>query len=262
MTNRKFLVAATVCATALAGLTGCSSDKGKDAADDKKPSASQESKAPADPFAGMTADQIADKALDTTKAADSLKAMGIARSDKKELQFDVSVSKQGDCQGKLTDAGATADLVSVDKAVYIKGDSKFWEQTGKEDGSSPEETAAMVELLKGRWLKVPAEDNSAEDDLGAICDTDTLFEEADQAKTGLTKGQNTEVNGQSAVTLTKKDGDETTTLHVATEGEPYLLKVTVEGGKDPGEASFSDFNKPITVTAPPADQVMDPTKLG
>lgn len=62
--------------------------------------------------------------------------------------------------------------------------------------------------------------------------------------------------------LTKKDGAETFTFYVAKEGEPYLLKFTSEGGKEPKSAAFSDFNAPITVTVPPADQVVDPSKLG
>lgn len=260
--NRRFLVSAMVCATVIAGLAGCSKDSDSKAAgsDDKKATPSAPA-TPKDPFAGLTADQIADKALDTTKAVNSLKAKGSYTDEDGLTNLDLAISQSGDCQGTMSNQGAGAELRQIGQVMYMKGDDKFWELTLKEDGSSAEETDAVVELFKGRWIKLPAEDAEA-DDMGKLCDTDELFAPATKAKTGLTKGADDKVDGKSVVTLTKKDKDTTTTLYVATEGEPYLLKVTVVGGKEPGSAVFSDFDTPITVTAPPADQVTDPSKLG
>ncbi|MFD7231749.1 hypothetical protein [Streptomyces sp. NPDC059881] len=260
MTNRKILVTAVLCATAAVGLTACGGEKDKGGAD--KPASSAPSpKAPVDPFAGLTADQIADKSLDITKAADSVKVKGLDSSDKDPMEFDLAISEKGDCGGTMGSKGAKAEMRKVGGPMYMKGDDKFWEQSLKEDGSSAEEIAAVKELFKGRWIKIPAEEVDKEE-MGALCDFDALLEPADSAKTGLTKGADADVDGKKAVVLTKKDGAETITFYVAKEGEPYLLKFTSEGGKEPKSAAFSDFNAPITVTVPPADQVVDPSKLG
>lgn len=49
---------------------------------------------------------------------------------------------------------------------------------------------------------------------------------------------------------------------MSAKGQPHLLKFTIEGGKEPKSAVFTDFDKPVTVTAPPADQIVDLEKLG
>ncbi|MGW1491284.1 hypothetical protein [Streptomyces sp. NPDC002402] len=68
MTNRKVLAAAALCVTATVGLTACGGGQSEGIAD-RAASSSPSPKAPVDPFEGLTADQIADKAFATTKAA-------------------------------------------------------------------------------------------------------------------------------------------------------------------------------------------------
>lgn len=58
----------------------------------------------------------------------------------------------------------------------------------------------------------------------------------------------TEVNGSRAVTLMGKEGAETQTLFVSAEGEPYVLRMTGVGCKEPGSLEFSAFDEPVTVT--------------
>ncbi|MFD9152171.1 hypothetical protein ACFWDF_34045, partial [Streptomyces diastaticus] len=63
------------------------------------------------------------------------------------------------------------------------------------------------------------------------------------------------MNGESALTLTKKTGNgEKFVLHVATEGEPYLLK----GGENPGETTLTDYGKKVDAEEPTADEVVAP----
>ncbi|OSC50857.1 hypothetical protein B5181_39910, partial [Streptomyces sp. 4F] len=63
----------------------------------------------------------------------------------------------------------------------------------------------------------------------------------------------TEVDGEDALKLTKRtSGGETLALYVATEGEPYILKSTTEGGKSPGSVTFSEYNEPVNAEQPPA----------
>ncbi|MGW2046972.1 hypothetical protein ACWCPF_17585 [Streptomyces sp. NPDC001858] len=246
--------------TAVVTLTACG--------DDKKPAAKEAGDAvsatpsptkPADPFEGLTPAQISEKARVAMVKLDSFKVKGDITTDGERMIVDFSVASTGDCQGTFTTGGASADVREVSGVSYMKGDEKFWQQMGSEDGTSPEETAAITEMLKGRWFKMSAEDAKA-DDKFPFCDVATMFEK-DEEDSQLTRGADTEVNGTPAVTLTGKDGAATLTLLVAAKGEPYALRMTHEGGEEPGTIDFSAFNAPVTVTPPPPGEVMDPEKL-
>ncbi|MFI9581427.1 hypothetical protein ACIHCQ_06185 [Streptomyces sp. NPDC052236] len=121
----------------------------------------------------------------------------------------------------------------------------------------------MVQLLKGRWFKMGAE---GPEELGGICEFELMTAETSEDKAerkGMTKGPDAEINGQSVVTLIKKmAAGHTITVYVAKEGKPYPLKVVEVGGDEPGEMVYSDYDKPVNAVAPPADQVVDPEKLG
>ncbi|MEW2084105.1 hypothetical protein [Streptomyces sp. NPDC005283] len=265
--NRKFLVSATVCVAAIAGLAGCSKDgtktNGTSEGKTKEPAAAPSSKAPVDPFAGLTADQIGDKAMTATKAAQSIRMVGRIKSDGEQLTVDFAVDTKSACTGKMSMEGGNAELLQVSKVMYMKGDEKFWRASMSGDGASGKETDSVVELMKGRWMKMPA---GSSGDMGEVCDLKAMIADMDKNKSerkGMTKGPDAEVGGRATATVVKKAANgETTTMYVAKEGEPYLLKVVKVGGDEPGTMVFSDYNKPVKATAPPADQVVDLEKLG
>ncbi len=78
---------------------------------------------------------------------------------------------------------------------------------------------------------------------------------------GMKKGDTTTVNGQEAIALKKKDGSETLSLYVATDGKPCILKATSTGGENPSTMNFTDYNETVKATPPPAGEVVDPKKL-
>ncbi len=51
-------------------------------------------------------------------------------------------------------------------------------------------------------------------------------------------------------------------LYVATTGKPYPLQIIPTDPKESGQVTFSDFGKQVTVSPPPADLVIDVSKLG
>ncbi|MER5966147.1 hypothetical protein [Streptomyces sp. NPDC002057] len=248
--NKSFWVAATVCAAVVAGATGCSQG------DDKA----------ADPFAGLTADAIAEKGVQTTKAATALRMSGTGKTEGKEMTTDFTLDAKGSCKGTMAASAGKdgkAEILRTGGFTYMKGDDAFWRSTGGEEGASADEAGAMATLLKGRWMKMPSQGD--DNDLGSLCDLKTMIKEMDDEKksdrTGLTRGEDADVDGTPAVALTKKKGAETTTFYVAKEGKPYLLRVVATGGKEPGTVTFSEFDKALTVAAPPADQVVDMAQL-
>jgi hypothetical protein len=262
--NRKLLVTAVVCVTAIAGLTGCAKNtKVKDDSADRAPTAVRTSKAPVDPFAGLTADQIAEKAVSAMKGAKSLRGAGRIKSDGEQMTADFAVDTEGSCVGTIEIGTGKAELLRADEVMYMKGDEKFWRASMKEDGTSGKEADGVVELLKGRWVKMGADEAN---DMGDVCEFDTAVAETSEDRAdrkGMTKGPDSEVNGQSTVTLVKKKATgETITMYVAKEGKPYLLKMVKVGGDEPGTMVFTDYDKPVKAVAPPADQIVDLEKLG
>lgn len=261
MSNRTLLATAALCAAAVVTLSACGGEEkpvAKESGD--AVSATPSPTKPADPFEGLTPAQISEKARVAMAKLDSFRVKGAMTTDGKRMTFDFSVARKGDCQGNFTTGGASADVRQVGGVSYMKGDEKFWQQIGGEEGTSSEETAAFSELLKGRWFKVPVEDAKTEGEF-PFCDIGTMFEKDTKDNEKLTRGADTEVNGTPAVTLKGKDGAATQTLLVAAKGEPYALRLTEEGGKEPGSFDFSAFNEPVNVTPPPPGEVVDPEKF-
>ncbi|MEV6833851.1 hypothetical protein AB0N17_04905 [Streptomyces sp. NPDC051133] len=259
MSNRILLTTAALCVTAALSLTACGDDKGDAKAAGDATSATPSPTQSPDPFKGLTPDQISEKARVAMTKLDSFKVKGGMTTDGEHMTFDFAVAAKGNCHGSFTTGGASAEIREVGGTTYMKGDEKFWQQMGKEDGSSSKETDALAEMFKGRWFKMPAEDAKS-DDKFPFCDIGTMFEK-DEKESHLTRGADTEVNGTPAATLKGKDGAATQTLLISAKGEPYALRLTAEGGKEPGSFDFSAFNEPVTVTPPPAGEVIDPDKL-
>ncbi|WP_399498038.1 hypothetical protein [Streptomyces sp. P17] len=85
-------------------------------------------------------------------------------------------------------------------------------------------------------------------------EVDVVVEEA-------ARGRTTTVDGTPAIALHEKDGKENFTLHVATEGEPYVLKLVSSTPGDRGSLSFSDYGKPVPADKPTGD-ILDLDALG
>ncbi|MGH4034553.1 hypothetical protein ACQB60_37185 [Actinomycetota bacterium Odt1-20B] len=225
--NRKLLAVAVVCAAAVVGVTGCSSDSG-----DK------------DPFEGMSADKIAKKAVDASKGAGSFRMTGDGKQDGDPMKAQLAIAKGGNCTGKTEfGKGGTAELLIADKTMYIKADKTYWQQ-GPGDSK-------LADRAKGRWVKTPSTQNE-------MCNPDKLFET--KKLKGAKRAEDSEVDGKKAAVLTKKDGKKTREYYIAMEGKPYFLQVVTKG-EEGGTAKFSDYGKPIVVKAPAPGEVADLQKI-
>ncbi|MFD4317985.1 hypothetical protein [Streptomyces sp. NPDC058548] len=217
-----------------------------------------------DPFAGLTADEIGDKAVAATQSATSLRMTGRVVSEGQPLDIDFAVNDQDECTGVMKIGGGTAELRKVDKITYLKGDEAFWRVSMASQGMPEAQIDATIELVKGRWLKItPGQAGSA--DLSSVCNLKSLLADLDEdeaERRGLTRGPDAEVDDTPVATLVKKkDGGETTTVSVSQEGKPYILKMVKAGSEEPGAILLSDYDKPVRVVVPPADETVDLSKL-
>ncbi|MFC8583882.1 hypothetical protein ACFUGD_04875 [Streptomyces sp. NPDC057217] len=242
-TRTSFAVTALLCAAVAAGATACGP--------------SSEDAKPAGPFAGLTGSEIADKAFAATAAAKSLTVDVDTTSEGERTRAYVSFDSTGKCAGTVTTGtAATTELVRVDrKNVYMRFDEASLNEQAK--GESPEVREAMLKTLKGRWVEMAASEPEAKDAM-EMCDAKTLLGGFEQGATGIVRGGETTVGGQKALTLTEPDGDGgTSTVYVATEGTPYVLRIVTKGGTEPETITFTRYGKPVTAKAPAAKDIAD-----
>ncbi|GAA2246702.1 lipoprotein [Streptomyces atrovirens] len=258
--RRTTLAALCLAAVAAAGLTGCGdedkADTGtsRDSAERKTAEKEKRSQEPKEePFAGLTGGEIAEKAFKATAGASSLRMTGDVpdESGGGTVHIDMALNKRGDCAGTMgLDGQGEAELIKAGDTVYIKYDEKFLRAQGKEE---PEEDVdAAVALLAGKWMKTSAEGSDA-GDLTGFCDLDQALGGAEDGDGRATRGRTTTIDGTPAITLEARDGADRFTLYVATEGEPYLLRLDSTSPSDPGSLSFGDYDEPVPVEKPAGD---------
>ncbi|CAL9351808.1 hypothetical protein [Streptomyces sp. enrichment culture] len=226
------VVTASVSVALLAGCGGDSGDEGK-------------------PFEGQSADDIAAKAVEATRQAKSMHVKGDTRlEDGSTVTIDVSVDQQKNCQGTIGAGGTRADVRHTDATLYLHGDEQYWQ-------TALEQQPGAARKLQDKWVKMPANDATT----AGVCDKQgfvAAMDEDESERQGMKRGSTTEVNGEEALKLTKDaSGGEKLTLYVATEGEPYILKTTTEGGKNPGSVTFSEYGETVDPEQPPAGETVD-----
>ncbi|MGW6508752.1 hypothetical protein ACWGCP_14555 [Streptomyces niveus] len=290
--KRKFLMPALVSALTVAGAASCATGGAahvaagtaeKEApATAKQATAPSTEAAPADPFAGLTAARIAGEAVTATKGAPSLRLTAEGTDDGRRVKVDFSLDRSGTCTGGLRRDDSEAEFAVVKGVTYVKGDDEFWrsissgandvnaandendesgriDQSGRNDqNADPAVADELVQLLKGKWLKIPAGAGASARALGGACDLDAMLDGVHVADArGATRGAAAEVEGRKAATLVKRETDGTRTTYVAAEGEPYLLKAVSEGGQAPGTVLLTDFGVPVKVAVPPGAETVD-----
>ncbi|MGW0422472.1 hypothetical protein [Streptomyces sp. NPDC003015] len=262
--RRTALAALCIAAAATAGLTGC--QPGQDKADSGT-SASSASAAPGksaakkEPFAGLTGGEIADKAMQATTDASSLRVKGDIPDDESggTISLDVLVNKKGECAGTIGMGGkGKADLIKAGDIVYMKFDETLLREQGEDESKA--DTDAAVAMLADKWTKSKTTGADAKDFEG-FCDLGTVLDGAEDGNSDASRGKTATVDGTPAITLHEKDGKERYTLYVATEGKPYLLRIDSTAGADQGSVTFSDFDEPVPAQKP-AGEILDLDALG
>ncbi|PSM44120.1 hypothetical protein C6Y14_07110 [Streptomyces dioscori] len=246
--RRTALAALCLAAAATASLTGCL--PGEDKADSK----------PKGPFAGLTGGEIADRAVEATSNASSLRMKGdIVDDDGSRIDLDMALDKKGRCAGTMSaDGEGEAQLIMTGDTLYMKYDEKFLR--AQDEDAPKEETDGVVAMLAGKWTKMSAKGSDAKE-IAGFCDLDTVLADFQDVSSDATRGRTTTVDGTPAIVLHEKDGNDTYTLSVATEGKPYLLKVVSKSAKDPGTVTFGDFDTPVPAETPEG-KILDLDALG
>jgi hypothetical protein len=186
-----------------------------------------------------------------TKAA-SVHLKGDATDDDgQRFTLDLHFADKGG-RGTLTQSGQTLEVLRIGTTVYIKADVDFWRtQTGN---------AAVAELLKGKYLKGSTTDPKTAA-FAELTQLDKFAADLFDPKQKVTRGERKALRGVDAIVL-QISGKDRTTLYVATRGEPYPLRATSSSPSQPGTIDFLDYGAPLNLVTPPAEHVVDTSKLG
>jgi hypothetical protein len=214
-------VTAAALSMVVAGCTSASSAPGA------APAATSSGATPAGgPLAAMTADQIGSKAVGDLAAATSVHVVGTYSDPAEQINVIAGNTK---CSGTITLKGAGATtLVAIGSTLWVKlsGMSEYVQTT-----MTNSEYASFAEL----------------------CDPSKLAALVPNLP-GLTKGAITTIGGQPVLAL-KAAGNAYTDY--VSESVPFeLLREDLAGH---GELSFSDYNVPVTISPPPAREILSST---
>ncbi|MFE0172710.1 hypothetical protein ACFWZ2_10375 [Streptomyces sp. NPDC059002] len=280
MSRKRLAGGAACCAAALLILPACSSDgDSKDETGATKTGATSSADSGSDGgsdngVAELSAQEISDKAkqelLDAKSVHISMRATGAdatadatkgpAADSDDPTSMELTLDRDDNCTGTMKMAnGATLELVKRGDKVWMKPDETFW-KTQVPGG----EGEAAAELFKNRYIHGSTSDAMLKE-VSGVCDLGKIQKEieddADDDTKSLKKGEPTKVDGAGAIPLTGRDDGKETTLYVATEGKPYLLKAVEKGDGDDTTTTFSDYDKPVPAKTPSADESVDVSKL-
>src|SRR5690349_2904588 len=196
----------------------------------------------------MSADEIAKESVAALHALESVRIAGTAPSDGEIVEMDLALDSTGNCEGTVGLGGGTAEVIAADGQQYLRGDEGFWKSTvGEKDAG------AVMSLLGDKWAKVPA----GTEGVSSFCELDKFlsgFDEDEIKGSKISKGQLTEIDGVAVLELTSVERDGTYKLWVATEGEPYIVRVKGDSAEK-GTLTFSEFNEPVDPDVPDADEI-------
>jgi hypothetical protein len=207
-----------------------------------------------------TPDQIVQQAVSDLKTATSLRINGSVVSQGTNITIDFTDVAAHGCQGTLalaasaassaTAVSGLADLIDVNRTVYMKLDKSFFKNLGL--------PTAVFSEVTGKYIKVTATSELA--NFAQLCDPSTLASSFDKELTGFVKEGTSTIDGQPAEAFKQPAHAGSGIVYVSASATPEIVRLQGPGGE--GQVNFSNYNAPATITAPPAADVVDGSKFG
>jgi hypothetical protein len=196
------------------------------------------------PLAGLSADQIASKAVKDLKTAPSVHLTGWGKDSGQLVTISMSLSSKG-CDGTmgLAHKGSFV-LLSIGKRAWIKPSDEFWETEG---GVSKSE----LSLVSGKYIAFSGSLAKGLSGLRRFCTPKGFAANFTGQVTGLITGRTTSIGGHPAVEL--KDSGGSGYVYVSVSPKPEMLRADLPGT---GGFSFSHYGAKVTLTPPPAGDVI------
>jgi hypothetical protein len=202
---------------------------------------------------GLSAQEVLDKAKEAAKSAKSVHVAGEATDDSGTAKLDLTLTSDGGF-GSVEQVQGEVDVVLIGNDVYAKLDEKLLASTV---GAGNEEIAKLV---GGKWIKAAA-DSPQFSSFADLVKLSSFIDGVLSPEGEITREEGKEISGTPTVAL-KDGGSDGGLLYIADEGKPYPLAIEPGAGSgDSGQVTFSDWDKDVTITPPPAGEVIDFSKL-
>lgn len=195
--------------------------------------------------ADLGVDEILAEAQEAIDAAETARIVGSGTLEGETMDLDLTYGVDS-AIGAIGVGGAEFELTSVDGNVYMYGGTESWTQLGGE---------AFASMLADKYVLVPADDPSFSD-MAEFLDLSAMTSELLVPDGEVTKGDESEIDGQAVIALVDEDGS---TLYIATTGEPLPVQVTPPEGES-GTLDF-EWDVEVDITAPDEADVIDLTEL-
>jgi hypothetical protein len=193
-------------------------------------------------IAGLSAEEILDKAKTALAGAGAVHMTGTTFSDGEKITIDYRLFGEN-FAGKIEGAELTLEVISIGKDVYFKAPVEFFAVF------APQAPESALALLKDKYVKLDGS-SSGFAGLGDLADPDQVL----TPEGTFTKGEQKTIAGTPAIGLVDAAGN---TIYIATVGEPLPVQVAAKTG----ETVTFEYGTAVEVTAPDAAQVVDITAL-
>lgn len=200
----------------------------------------------------LQAQAILDKATAAAKAATGAHVTGTISDSGDVIKLDMRYVAGKGAVGTLTNNGQTVNLLRIGTSAYLKGDAAFWTALAN---------AEVAKIVADKYVKVPSTSKDFAD-FSDFTDLNSLIATL-KADGVITKVPGKTVSGVATVGLKDDDPTNGGVLYIANVGKPYPLLIEPTKPETTGEGvTFDEWDKPTTLTEPPAAQVLDLAKLG
>jgi hypothetical protein len=251
--GRRGVAAALAGAAILGGAAACSSS-GSPVASSTSATSGTTSSASAQgggALDGLSADQIASRATADLKVVSSVHVKGSVKSSGQNIALNLTLGTQG-CTGTMGISGeGSFVLLKIGQTLWIKPDDAFWKKAAGSAGSG------VIDLLSGKYIK-PSASGSSLSSIGDLCNPAKFAKSFGSNMTGMAKGTTATIAGQPALQI--KDTADPASAYVTVDAKPEFLRL--DGGGGNGKLDFTNYNAPLHLTPPPADDTLDGAKYG
>jgi hypothetical protein len=192
---------------------------------------------------GITGQQYLQAARDAFAGATSVHITGTAVRGADAYVVDARLAGAGGGTATITTSGQTVDVIRIGGDAYVGGDLAFWQSvTG-----DPARARSMV----GSYVRTSAT-NGNFGSFVAFTQPATYAAVLPAPAGPATVGAATTIDGRGAVAVRDSAG---TTLHVATTGPAYPLRLDGLAGGQVVFLDFTDYGQPVQLTPPPTPEV-------
>jgi hypothetical protein len=202
---------------------------------------------PSNALTGLTADQIASKAVADFGTVPAVTMSGAFSNSGQAFSIDITLTRSKGCTGLVSQGSSgSVRLIKVGSTLWIKPDGQFWATEGLTN-------ASVLKAVSGKYVETGSGSSMAQ--LGDLCDVSQLVQAMGTSYHGMSKGATTTIAGQQALAINTANSG---VLYVTVASAPRLLRV--DGGSQ-GHLNFSYGPSP-TLTPPPASETVNGAQYG